>query len=175
MDHITKLSEYLDRSPYPTSRYHDGSRYPTSECSDRSCYPTFWVLWWIMLPNFLSAVMDHVTQLSECCDRSHYPTLGWQDRSRYPTFWVPWWIMLPNFLSAVIDHVWAWSSTVFNRRPVSLNTLLWLKAYSTYNVWSDSHSFTSPRLTSQPKANNGLGLLGNLTNYMRVYPSIIHK
>ena len=47
-----------------------------------------------MLPNFLSAVMDYVSQLSECHDRSYYPTL-----------WVPWWITSPNFLSAMIDHV----------------------------------------------------------------------
>ena len=63
---------------------------------NRSHYPAFLVLWWITLPNFLStlidhltqlqgtmmdhvtqllsAVIDHVTQLSECCDGSRYLT-----------------------------------------------------------------------------------------------------
>ena len=43
---------------------------------------TFWVPWWITLPNFLRAVIDHITQLQG--DRTDHAT---------------------QLLSAMIDHI----------------------------------------------------------------------
>ena len=73
------VSECCDRSCYPTSGWQ---KLGSSECHDISSYPTFWVPWWITLPNFLRAVIDHITQLQG--DRTDHAT---------------------QLLSAMIDHI----------------------------------------------------------------------